>query len=449
MTAGGRDPKPSEIPVVKKSLSLLREFSLPLILGVTLAVVWANLDSHGYHQALHWSPLGAGSGLTLHFFFNDIFMVFFFGIAAKEITESCLPGGALNPPRKAVNPLLATLGGVLGPIAIYFAWTALSGDHSIARGWGVPTATDIALAWLVARLVFGKGHPAVAFLLLLAVADDGIGLGIIAIFYPDPSHPVEPAWLLAVAGAMAMAWGMRRGGVTSWVPYVTVAGGVSWYALYSAHLHPALALVAIVPFMPHAAKDEGLFAEESSGTAHTDTLNRFEHAFKLPVDFGLFGFGLMNAGVELGAVGNATWGVMLALIVGKTLGVTGFALLGEKLGFKLPTGMDRKTLVATGMVAALGLTVALFVAGVAFTDPTLQAAAKMGALGSVAVVPLVVAFGIAFRVGRFARTSAQVRRVVTGAFQRPGEAVGAVAGPITGAFARPVTGAFPRPGGDA
>ncbi|MCB9731681.1 MAG: Na+/H+ antiporter NhaA [Deltaproteobacteria bacterium] len=422
---------------MKKSINLLREFSLPLILGVVLAVVWANVDSHGYHEALHWSPFGAHSELTLHFFFNDIFMVFFFGIAAKEITESCLPGGALNPPRKAVNPLLATVGGVLGPIAVYFAWTAISGDHAIARGWGVPTATDIALAWLVARLVFGKGHPAVAFLLLLAVADDGIGLGIIAIFYPDPSHPVEPAWLLAVAGAMAMAWGMRKRGITSWIPYVTVAGGVSWYALYSAHLHPALALVAIVPFMPHAAKDEGLF-EEDAGHAHNDTLSRFEHAFKLPVDLGLFGFGLMNAGVELGAVGDATWGVMFALIIGKTLGVTGFALVGDKLGFKLPEGMKPKTVVATGMVAALGLTVALFVAGVAFTDPTLQAAAKMGALGSVAAVPLVVGYAVLFRVGRFAKTTAQVKKAVTGAFQRPVQAVEAAA--------RPITGAFPRPG---
>ena len=80
---------------------------------------------------------------------------------------------------------------------------------TVANGWGIPTATDIALAWLVARVVFGRGHSAVSFLLLLAVADDGIGLGIIAVFYPDPNHPVQTIWLLLVAAGMGVAWGMR------------------------------------------------------------------------------------------------------------------------------------------------------------------------------------------------------------------------------------------------
>ena len=121
---------------------------------------------------------------TLHFLINDLFMVVFFGVAAKEITEACLPGGALNPVSKAINPLLGTIGGVVGPVGVYFVLNAIPGfgQEVWANGWGIPTATDIALAWLIARLVFGNGHPAIAFLLLLAVADDGIGLGIIAIF---------------------------------------------------------------------------------------------------------------------------------------------------------------------------------------------------------------------------------------------------------------------------
>src|SRR5690606_15591442 len=97
------------------------------------------------------------------------------GVAAKEITEAVLPGGALNPPRKAINPLLGTLGGVAGPILVYFAFVHFMGRSDLAGGWGIPTATDIALAWLVARLAFGPQHPAVSFLLLLAVADDAIG----------------------------------------------------------------------------------------------------------------------------------------------------------------------------------------------------------------------------------------------------------------------------------
>src|SRR5699024_1541828 len=118
--------------------------------------------------------------VTPHWLVNDIFMVFFFGIAAVEIVEAMLPGGALNPPSKAVNPLFGTLGGVLGPVAVYFALSYMIGGdqtEAINKGWGIPTATDIALAWLVARVVFGESHPAVNFLLLLAVADDAIGLG--------------------------------------------------------------------------------------------------------------------------------------------------------------------------------------------------------------------------------------------------------------------------------
>ena len=93
------------------------------------AIVWANVAPHGYHHLIHTSPFGPKSPLNLHFFANEILMVFFFGVAAKEITEACLPGGALNPPRKAVNPLMATLGGILGPVGVYFALVARHGFY--------------------------------------------------------------------------------------------------------------------------------------------------------------------------------------------------------------------------------------------------------------------------------------------------------------------------------
>ncbi len=374
----------------KSPLELLQEFSIPLIGGVVLAVLWANFSPHSYHTLVHWSPMGAHSHFNLHFLMNDIFMALFFGLAAKEITEACLPGGDLNPPKKAINPLLGTLGGVLGPIGVYMGYVYFSGDPSIAKGWGIPTATDIALAWLIARLAFGKGHPAVSFLLLLAVADDGLGLGIIAVFYPDPANPVQPAFLLVVAAAMALAWGLRKKGVDNFWFYVLGPGVLSWIGLFSAHLHPALALVPVVPFMPNMGHDHGLYAEMNSGRTYHDTLNEFEHFFKLPVDLGLFGFGLANAGVTFSSVGNATVAVLLALLVGKTVGIFGFSAVGHMLGFKLPQGMNFRSLIVVGLTAGLGLTVALFVAGVAFTDPSLQGAAKMGALASVVAAPAVL-----------------------------------------------------------
>ena len=177
-------------------MNLLREFSIPLIAGVLTALAWVNAAPDSYRQFNHghfWGPF------SFHFVTNDIFMVFFFGLAAVEITQSCLPGGDLNPVRKAVNPLLATLGGVIGPVAVYLLLNSLIGSPALTNGWGIPTATDIALAWLAARLIFGNNHPVIAFLLLLAIADDAIGLVIIALFYPDPHLPAEPSWLILIA----------------------------------------------------------------------------------------------------------------------------------------------------------------------------------------------------------------------------------------------------------
>lgn len=387
----------SQQSLSKRTIKILQEFSIPLIGGVVCAVLWANIFPDLYKSFIHFSPFGHGSILNFHFLVNDIFMVLFFGLATKEITESVLPGGALNPVKKAVTPLLGTLGGVLGPIAVYLAWMWFTNDRTIINGWGIPTATDIALAWLVARQVFGKGHPAVSFLLLLAVADDGIGLAIIAIFYPDPNHPVQPVYLLLVCLGMLIAFILRKQRAKGYMPFLACGGILSWCGLYFAHLHPALALVPIVPFMPSAKRDEGIFAETYE--RGIDTLNKFEKAFKLPVDLGLFCFGLANAGVEFSSIGNATYAVFLGLAIGKTFGVFSFALIANKIfGFPLPTGMDLKSLFVAGSVASIGLTVALFVAGVAFTDLELQGAAKMGALLSAFLSIVAIALGRILRV---------------------------------------------------
>jgi len=143
-----------------------------------------------------------------------------------------------------------------------------------------------------------------------------------------------------------------------------------------------------VPFMPAASHDDGMFAPEEDHAS--DTLNRFQHTLKLPVDVGLFFFGLVNAGVSMGSVGQATVAVLLALLVGKTVGIYGFATLGAKLGFPLPDGMNARSLIVVGVAASLGLTVALFVSNVAFADPGLQGAAKMGALLSAVGGPLAI-----------------------------------------------------------
>jgi NhaA family Na+:H+ antiporter len=380
---------------VKKRLNLLREFSVPLLAGVVVALIWANLGPVGYHDFIHRPMFGP---LNFHFVANELFMVLFFGLAATEITQSCLPGGDLNPPHKAVNPLLATAGGVVGPVLVYLGLNALIGSPALSRGWGVPTATDIALAWLVASLVFGRNHPAISFLLLLAIVDDGIGLLIIAVFYPNQLHPVLPQWLVLTLIGMGIAWLLRRGKTASYWPYILFGGAFSWIGLFKAHIHPALALVFIIPFLPHAAREhKHLFEEDPRDRS---PLANFEHEWKVVVDFGLFMFGLANAGVEFAAMGPATWLVLAALALGKTGGIFTMGLLGKKLGYPLPAHVGNKELLLIGLIGGLGLTVALFVAGEAFTDPLIQGAAKMGALGSAGCGILAIILGRLLKVRR-------------------------------------------------
>lgn len=368
--------------------NLLREFSIPLLLGVVVAVVWANLDPPGY-EAFNTTPfLG---GLSFHFVSNELFMVLFFGIAAVEITQSCLPGGDLNPISKAINPLFGTLGGIIGPVVVYLCLNTLIGAPELRNGWGIPTATDIALAWLAARMVFGASHPAVSYLLLLAVADDAVGLAIIAIFYPNPNVPVAPVWLLLVVLGMLVSWLLRRMQFRSYWPYLLIGGSLSWTGLHHAHLHPALALVFIIPFLPHAKKElKHLFDEDSSDRS---TLGQFEHEWKVFVDFGLFMFSLSNAGVQFSSMGTVTVLVLVALLAGKTLGIFSFGMIAARLGFGLPHGMRPRDLLTAGIIAGTGFTVALFVAGEAFTDPVIRGAAKMGAMFSLLAAGLGIIVG--------------------------------------------------------
>lgn len=406
----------------RRLISLIQEYSLPLIAGVIAGLALANIDNHFYEKLVDFPLFGDstqvfGRAVTVHFLINEVFMVFFFGIAAKEIAESVLPGGPLNPIPKAINPLMGTLGGIIGPVGLYFLLTFIiyggTDDFSaVANGWGIPTATDIALAWLVARLVFGNGHPAVNFLLLLAVADDAIGLGIIAIFYPNPEHPAQPAWLILSAGGMGLAYGMRRLRVGFWPAYILIAGGMSWVGLFRSSIEPALALVIVVPFLPgpqpapEPSQEAGgpvpVLHHEGNALGvpayHHSPLHQFEHQLKLFVDIGLFFFAFANAGVAFGTINAVTLIVLVSLIAGKTIGVTALSWLASKFGFPLPSGMGIRHLAVAGLIAGLGLTVALFVAGKAFHGPPFQDPAKMGAVlsGGVAVIALVV--GNALRV---------------------------------------------------
>ena len=139
-----------------------------------LALVWANVARESYERFAH----------ALHFAVNDIGMAFFFALAAKEVVEATAPGGALHSPRRSAVPLIAAVGGMVGPAAIYAALVLAFDRPELMRGWAIPCATDIAFSYLIARVIFGAKHPGIPFLLLLAIADDALGLLILTAFYP-------------------------------------------------------------------------------------------------------------------------------------------------------------------------------------------------------------------------------------------------------------------------
>ena len=361
-----------------KTVPFILDNSLLLLAGTIAAVVWANIDQTTYDKVAH----------PLHFWVNDGGMVFFFALVTKEVFEATLPGGALASPRRALSPLAAAVGGMAAPALIYLALTFTRGPAELARGWAIPCATDIAFSAMVARMIFPPAHPAIPFLLLLAIADDALGLIILAVFYPSGRLSLSAPVALMVTAVLVALWLRRRRTLSFW-PYVVGPGGLSWAALYFGGLHPALALVPIVPFMPHSPRDLGLF--EPREEHRPDTLNRFEHWWATPVQFVLLLFGFANAGVPFEQVGPGTYYVLAGLLLGKPIGILLFSTIARLAGGSLAPGLRTGDLLVVGVVASVGFTVSLFFATAAFPGGAALAETKMGALLSFVAAPLALA----------------------------------------------------------
>lgn len=389
-------------PVTKRSQvrHYIVKYFIPLQIGVLVAMIWANADYTSYESFVTRHVCNfMGHHLTIHNIVDDFLMVFFFALATVEVVLSVLPGGALYPPSKAVCPVLGTIGGIVGPASIYLAWYFASPTltGAVLDGWGVTVATDISVSWLVATFAFGSGHPAVKFLLLLAVADDVAGLIIIACFY---TKAVSPWWLGLVLGGLLIALALRQIKPLrdNWLAYVILAGIPCWFGLFLAKIHPALALAPVIPFMPADLSADA--NPHSSYHGRRGALTRFDGFWTLPVHLILFFFALVNAGVQVARVGTVTWLVVVSLVAGKTLGIFSFAAFSDiVLGFKLPQGMSKRHLLLVGIISGMGLTVALFIASIAFKEvPNLMNEAKLGALLSLLAAPIALTISHAVKI---------------------------------------------------
>jgi Na+:H+ antiporter, NhaA family len=363
------------------------EHLLLLPLGAAIALIWVNSAPESYYLFTY----------AIAFAVNDVAMVFFFALMTKEVVEATAPGGVLHPWRRALLPVVASIGATAVPALTYIWVVGVLDEPMLAVAWPVPLATDLAVSYFVLRQIF-RPHPAIPFLLLLAIASNALGFVALALFHPTQDlHLTVGVLMLAVA--MGVARGLRGAGIKSFWPYLIGAGSLSWFAMYWSGIHPALALVPILPFLPHAARDPGFFVDALPGAR--DTLSRFEIWWRYPAQLALFFFGLVNAGVPLGALELGTWGVPIATLLGKPLGIllaTGVALAA---GLHLPHKVGWRELIVVGFASAIGFSVGLFFCTAMLPPGQLRSEVSMGVLLTLVAAPLAVACGRLLRVGRF------------------------------------------------
>jgi NhaA family Na+:H+ antiporter len=360
---------------LRAPLSAVAEFvsvealgGIALLAATVVALVWANVSWVNYVDV--WSThvtIGVGSfsiDESVRDWINDGLMTVFFFVVGLEIKRE-LVRGELRDPRTASLPVLAAIGGMVVPAALFIMLNA--GGNGL-EGWATPMATDIAFAVAILA-VLGDRVPSGAklFLLTLAIADDIGAIVVIAIFYSD--H-VSLVWLGAAVAVVLAILVMQRARVSARLAYV-VPAFVLWLCVFESGVHATIAGVALgllTPARPFGGK------EVIEGLEHR--LHPWSSFAIIPL------FALANTGIPLGvhefedaSKSAITWGIVLGLVVGKPLGIVAATLFGlrTRLG-RLPPGMRRAHIFGVGQLAGIGFTVALFVASLSFTGANLAEA---------------------------------------------------------------------------
>ncbi|MFF9002752.1 Na+/H+ antiporter NhaA [Streptomyces achromogenes] len=353
-----------------------------LLLAAVAALLWANVPGlhHSYETVshFHFGPGALGLHLSVAHWAADGLLAVFFFVAGIELKRE-LVAGDLRDPKAAVLPVVAALCGMAAPALVY-TLTNLAASGSL-KGWAVPTATDIAFA-LAVLAVIGTSLPNAlrAFLLTLAVVDDLFAILIIAIFFTDR---LNLAALGGAAAGLAVFWLLLRKGVRGWYVYVPLAV-VIWALMYNSGVHATIAGVAM-GLMLRCTTREG---EEHSPGEHIEHLVR-------PLSAGLAVplFALFSAGVSLsgGALGDVfakpeTLGVVLGLVVGKTIGIFGGTWLTVRFTrARLSEELAWADVFAMSSLAGIGFTVSLLIGELAFGSDTVltgevKAAVLIGSL---------------------------------------------------------------------
>jgi NhaA family Na+:H+ antiporter len=360
---------------------------LLLPIGVLIALAWANTAGESYFRFAH----------ALRFAVNDVGMALFIGLITEEVVEAVMPGGALYRWRRTLLPVVAACGGVLGSTVVYVLYLQSRYEFMLLDGWPVAAALDVAFAYFIAKAIFPGREGPIAFLLLIAVVSDALGVISIAIWFPaDDGYPAAIG-LMAVAVLVA-AW-LRSARIDRIWLYLITSGALSWLACHWSGVSPALALVPIVPFLPHRPRGLDLFVE-----APPTAPRRFEHVFRYPVQVVLLFYGLVNGGVVLAGETPGAWAVLTAALIGRPIGILASVALAMAAGLRLPAQLRWRELIVVSLAASAGFTFALFFATAVMPPGPLLAELKLGALSTAAGAVAALAVARIVRVGRFAVT---------------------------------------------
>lgn len=410
------DTSESRRDLVAQVAKPLRKFmaaetsSAGLLLAMTvIALIWANSPASSAYESVFATEFSIRLGQwalvdDLRHWIDEGLMAIFFFVIGLEVRHE-LSVGELTDRRRVTVPLIAGIGGMVIPAAIFLL---INPSGEAASGWGVVIATDTAFV-LGALMLVGPRAPTQLriFLLTLAIVDDIVAITIIGVFYSSALEPVAVAVAALCLAAIALLPWLRI-----WQTSVYLGIGVIlWIAAFESGLHPTLAgMLAGLLVVSHppdkeqveqAANSARAFRQSPLPEVARSATRSVERAVSpnerlqgllLPVSGFVIVplFALANAGVDLrgGAIGDAissplTWGVIAGLVIGKLAGISIGALGSERLGLgKLPRGVGKGQVVGGAALAGIGFTVSLLILELAFEDPVLRDQAKVGVLAA-------------------------------------------------------------------
>ncbi len=383
-------------------MSLLRSARFPaivLLASALLALVLANSPLGPAIAGVKETYLGIPGVFEMsvgHWIQDGLLAIFFFLVAVELQYE--LTSGELNSARKALQPAIAAAGGVLVPIGVYLLFAAGS---DAADGWPIPTATDIAFALGVLAL-FGKGLPPAIriFLLALAILDDIVGIIFIAVLFTDGVN----VGLLALAALALIVFGFlsRQLDSRARLPLIViliVLAIVTWVLVYLSGVHATIAGVGL-----------GLVMAQQPALRARHELEPWVNGVVLP----LFAFSaafVVIPAVSPAQLSPAFWGVLVALPVGKIVGIALAGWLSLRVGNRgAAPHLTFADLIAAGALGGIGFTVSLLLSELAFVGaPLVRDEATLGVLAGSAISIVLAVVLISLRARHYRRTSPESR----------------------------------------